>query len=455
MKYDNGFAILLLLFLFLCGQPQAYAAEAKLEIRVDPRIELLAVMQSLTTWSNSKGFTNLDFQYYRDVKKHFGPYKNHRAVRWLQDNLNKGGWGGWNYDAPPRAMLHLSNLPDMKVSIPFSQYLLSRGNGEKNLNSMVDLFNDFARISNFAKFWSDHQPFYEEFLKRIRRVVPFDDYAKLMIDYYGHTPPKFVFIAAPLFTGGGFAADVDETAYYFGGPQMLDNGFPAYSEAHLRSLIFHEFGHSFITWATADFRSQIDQHQELFAYMKPAMLAQSYGSWSVAVDEHLVRTGQIVLARLAGFPEQADADMNGQVRLGFVLLPFLVERMEIYLKNRDKYPSFQSFVPELIRIFDEVKPVKSKKPGLMGFTFLYGEGQCRVNTLSDGPFKKVGLKKDDLILNVNGKDMIKDNCYKMLLSPWEAARTGDKVHVLVSGNGRQRELTVEVPFVEYYRFEKK
>ena len=40
-------------------------------LNVDPRLELLSVIQSLTNWPNIGGFTTFDFQYYKDVKSYF------------------------------------------------------------------------------------------------------------------------------------------------------------------------------------------------------------------------------------------------------------------------------------------------------------------------------------------------------------------------------------------------
>ena len=75
----------------------------KLEIRVDPRIELLAVVQSLGAYQDNLGLlTRFDFAYRMEAAEHFAPFREHAAVT-LFDQMSRNGF---SYDAPPTAMLY-------------------------------------------------------------------------------------------------------------------------------------------------------------------------------------------------------------------------------------------------------------------------------------------------------------------------------------------------------------
>jgi hypothetical protein len=452
MRYRIG--CLLLLPAILLPFPSAYALsdDIDFEIKIDPRIELLAVIQSLTPWAKTNGFTHLDFQYYRDVKNYFAPHKNHRAVKWMADNIKKN----FCYDAPPAAMLHLSDPPDLKANVPFSDYLLGRGRGETNLNTMIECFNEFAKDSNFMKFWEDQQPFYKEYVNRVKGILPYEDYARLMMNYYGEKRDKFVFIAAPLFHGGGYGTQLDtmdgKTTYYLGGSQVLDDGFPVYLTNIVKAMVFHEFGHSFVSPVVKEFNDPINEYRMLHKHIK---VDSAYGAWPLVCEEHLIRTGEALLLRMAGFPEEADRNLKANIYRGFVLIPFFVERMEIYLQNRDRYPTFKSFFPEILRVFEEVKIAKSEGPVSMGAGLIFEGSGFRVTRFSShSPLKKIGIKAGDRLLKINETNVTENDLYKAL-DIWKNAKKGESVRLLVSRNGKELEFAITVPFGEYYKFIKK
>ena len=98
----------------------------EVNIKVDPRIELLAVVQFLGGYNERYRLINhFDFPYKRDVRKYFSTYKNHSAVKFF-DQMSAEGF---SYDAPPAAMLYLSKPPELAMERPFTEYLIKKGGG--------------------------------------------------------------------------------------------------------------------------------------------------------------------------------------------------------------------------------------------------------------------------------------------------------------------------------------
>lgn len=77
------FALLVLLAASCCVVPLAATRPPSLRVTVDPRIELLAVVQLL---SGYRFLTRYDVSYKRDVIEYFSPHKNHPAVRLFAEN---------------------------------------------------------------------------------------------------------------------------------------------------------------------------------------------------------------------------------------------------------------------------------------------------------------------------------------------------------------------------------
>jgi len=358
-------ALIAFSFIVFCFSfPALGAQESGFTLNVDPRLELLSVIQSLTNWPNIGGFTKFDFQYYRDVKSYFSPFKNHAMIKWYDDNLKRN----WGYNAAPAAMLSLSNPPDIKLVEPFPEYIVKRGRGEENLNRMVELMNQFAIDTDFLKFWEEQQPFYKDFIDKIKEQVPYKKYNQLMKDFYGEEKANFVFIPVPLFHRGGYAEEREtkegKVAYFIGGPHEIEDDFPVYDNKIIRWLVFHEFGHSFTKPIVNEYEDRLNEYKHLFKYMKKSMKELTYTDWITTCDEHFVRCGEYFLLRLAGFPEESQQNYELNLKQGFLLLPLIREKMEVYVKTRTKFPSFKEFFPNFFEVFETVEPDLKKKVDL-------------------------------------------------------------------------------------------
>jgi hypothetical protein len=106
---------------------------------------------------------------------------------------------------------------------------------------------------------------------------------------------------------------------------------------------------------------QINQYQYMYEYMKEDMAKLTYHGWETTVHEHMVRAGEVILLDLAGFERQSQVAFRSSVNKGFRLLPQFKQKMEIYLKSREKYPTFRSFFPEMLKVFQEVDTSQWKK----------------------------------------------------------------------------------------------
>ena len=82
--------------------------QPSVKITFDSRIELLATVQFLSDYDKRfRLITRFDFPYKQHVRKHFSEYKNHPAVKFF-DQMSADGF---SFDAPPAAMLYLSDVP--------------------------------------------------------------------------------------------------------------------------------------------------------------------------------------------------------------------------------------------------------------------------------------------------------------------------------------------------------
>ena len=68
-------SMIIILFLSLMMPQVSFSDPSKFSIKIDPKLELLSVIQSLTSWPKIGAFTGLRHSYYNRVNQYFGKFK--------------------------------------------------------------------------------------------------------------------------------------------------------------------------------------------------------------------------------------------------------------------------------------------------------------------------------------------------------------------------------------------
>jgi hypothetical protein len=353
----NITALLILTLLFLgCQKDQdivnpSPAAESQITIKVDPRMELLSVIQHFTSWS-ANGHIKPDIQYKEDIDNYFKGFKNSPAVTKSEQLFNKG----FGYDAPPEFILYHSDPPEFKQIIPYSNYLISRAGSESILKDYADAIRDFAVKSNFMDFYNSHLSFYAEIESEAKKAIGDINYVKALEDYYGEKKNSYTIILEPLFAASyGFQIESSTgmNIYCTCGPMNIINNQPNYDDNMITYLLLHEFSHSFVNPVTTKYSSEIDKSKSLYEPIKTVMVQQAYTNWETCVNEHLVRTNVARFA-LQGGKTYYDQIIQFELNNGFIYITNLDTLMEKYENNRGTYSTYESFYPEIIKLFDSL-----------------------------------------------------------------------------------------------------
>lgn len=406
------YAVLFLVMLTTsCGEKKQIESPHSLNITVDPRIELLAVVQLLSGYGERTGrITRFDFPYKTDISEHFSTFKNHPAVKLFEEM----SISGFSLDAPPEAMLHLSNPPELALQVPFTRNLKHRAGGQERLEKFIQELRDFAQKTNFTSFFEAHKGTYSKLVSDTYGKMQGVDFIATLENYYGMKQKSYNIILAPLFHPGGFGPRIDPEGgsspvlnffkslqylifnkwsgksfeiYNICGPVGVENGIPSFgTQEGFRQIAWHEFGHSFVNPLSESFKNRIkiSEYSSLFKPIKERMESEDYGNWETCVNEHIVRA---VTARLTfiNFGEQAGEDeLRDQKSRGFVYIDPLCKKLEEYETRRDKYPVLADFFPELLDVFKEITK-KGKDKELYSFDFV-------------GPINAVSSDKESVVL---------------------------------------------------------
>lgn len=427
--------LFLLLFQVLFAACSTQPTTSSLNITIDPRIELLAAVQSLSDYGEKFSLlTSLDFDYKKDLQQTFKPYADHEAVKLFQEMSH----GEFSFDAPPTVMLHLGSPPELAVKLPFTDYLTRRAGGTEKLLRFIEHLRDFAKKSDFMAFFQKHEGFYQKTLESVNTNFQDIDFIGVLEGYYGQKQHSYNIILTPMFNGnyGPRISRKDGTFDIFNivSPRQIKDGILYFgSKANFEHLAWHEFSHSFVNPLGEQHRKELERYASLMEPIRGKMTASAYGNWITTVNEHVVRAVTTRLNYLHKGKEDGDRVLLGEKTYGFAYVEALCKKLEYYEENRKKYSTFTSFYPKLVETFKELSERN------------LGSDFYRIPF--DGTINAVSVNRDDVLLVVptNEKDkavqekiheyarMIKDRFYNdnPLITDAEALNRDLSKHAVV------------------------
>jgi len=320
-------------------------SQKRLSITVDSRIELLAVVQHFTSWAQ-KGHIKSKTIYKDDLDHYFGDFKDHPVVTYAESLID----ANFAYDAPVQFMLCHDDPPELVQKTPYSDYLIKRAGGEENLMQFADELRDFARRTDFMKFYKAHNLLYETLIAEVNSLFEGKNYVQVLEDFYGESRNSYNFILSPLFSGNyGIPIKTEDEydLYAVIGPCSLKGKRTTFACLdYLESMTLHEWSHPFVN-------PLVDQNYELFKKsialfepIKRMMQRQAYPNWRVTLYEHLVRAcGEIHLRAKLHRDFKKGKALEYQEGKGFWYISFIDSMLDVYETQREQYPTFSQFVP--------------------------------------------------------------------------------------------------------------
>ena len=354
--------IIIALVLFLGNYLQAQTIEpveqtvGKLHISVDPKMELLSTIQLLAKYQ----FINRKIDYSNEISSHFADFSKYEAVTLTDELLNNHGFA---YDAPVNLMLYLSQIPELKQQSNYSDYLIKRAGGKKNLENYRVAISDFSKEANFKEFWDSQKEFYQQIIDLTVQEVGNQDLVKVIEDYFNETQNSYNIILSPSFHGGYGPRMPAENGKYDIYSCMTTtnekNGIPYVNLEYLKYYVWHEFGHSFVNPLTEKYLKKIASSKKLFEPISQTMDKMAYGTWNHCVNEHIIRAINVRLYEQNIGEKEAKRLLNSELSQKFIYIEPIIEKLKEFEFQRDnKNITFSDFYPQFVLLFDSLVKVE-------------------------------------------------------------------------------------------------
>jgi hypothetical protein len=331
----------------------------KLHVSVDPRMELLSTIQILSNYK----VIDRNSPYSKEIQAYFNSFSSQKAVV-LTDELLQNQ--GFSFDAPVAFMLHLSQLPELKQQIQFSDYLLKRAGNKENLDNYRTSIEQFARESNFEKFWANKNEFYNKVVDFTISDLADKDLIKVIEYYFNESQNSYSIIISPSFRGGYGpklpASNNKYDIYSCNSTTNIKDGVPYLSQENLIYYVWHEFGHSFVNPQTEKYSDKVAVYNNLFAPIREDMAKINYGDLNTCVNELVIRAINVRLQELYVSSAASRVLINKEIANRFIYIEPIIKKLKEFEKQRDsKHITFSGFYPQLFNVFDSLQKSDNSK----------------------------------------------------------------------------------------------
>lgn len=350
------------LVLILSTLSTSYGQATDLKITVHPGVELLTIVQKLA----GKDQPSTPTSYEREVLAYFAPYKQHPAVRQLQQ------FAGTIYPDLTELGFCFTDAPDPQLThLPDSSGWYQKY-GKAAVTGYLRQCQEFARQSNFSGFYAAHAAAYQAWGQQIRAGIERDSLLeKLHHLYRTGTPPRFYICLDPLNGWGAHAIPHPELfnpayqgikAYTIGCfaamPDSAQQPLFKYGD-YATNLIWHEGSHIYLEDLFTRSASQVQQLAYLYNGQDPGMKNQNITTWRYCLNENVVRGVVIALFKVYK-PERAWRRQGAQEVLNdFIYANDISAIILADYVGKKKYPNFAAFFPVLLRKLQQRYPAKT------------------------------------------------------------------------------------------------
>ena len=323
---------------------------------VDPRVELMSILFRLAG-NNEYNQCRIP-AYDKAVESWFAPYRDHEAVR-LARGLGIG------YDTPMKLAVYVTDIDSLAERVPFDGpgIHLYDGWDAGKARAFLNAARAFVADTRFKDFLASQQPLYQATKARLQAFVETKADLPWFSGFFGGaTPGRFVIIPGMANGGPSYAADFlapgrAAEIYSIPGVWNVDAESLPVFDADWRNLLVHEFVHSYCGPIVDKFAPRMEKAaRQIYQPVADAMRRQAYMSWKALFEESMVRAVVVRYANDHDGPDAARKIIRQENAHSFFWIGDLSDLLGGYQKNRQQYPTLESFMPRVAQFFDDLAP---------------------------------------------------------------------------------------------------
>jgi hypothetical protein len=331
---------------------------------VDERTELMSVVFRLA--GAEEYITNDIPVYVSKIDSAFTKFADEPVIKMSQTMRRDFGVG---YDAVMSLAINLEiKNGDVSLRSDISTSEIDKRWQCDSISKYINLLNDFYKKTDFNLFFVGNKQIYENakanFINNVISGIKFEWYEK----FYGQNLAKQFHIIISISNGGSNygphtkTKDGKEELFSIIGSWRVDSlGSPIY-DGSVRSYVIHEFNHSFCNPLVAEnLLKLLPKASEFNKLVFDKMRSMGYGEPYIYLNELMVRACVIKYGEYVQGKESEEFWIAQERNDGFLWMPELIKALSNYELNRERYPTLQSFMSEIVILQNKLNPKKTYK----------------------------------------------------------------------------------------------
>jgi hypothetical protein len=326
--------------------------KGKFDVEIPEVQELAKILVALSKGgSTDSGITNMRTAYYREVKAHFEPFKNHPVIdtinKYIKDGSDSSYWYyyDWKMNANGYAFTKEGKIVNKGI-------IRKMGFGVTNdpFVKYADMAADFAAKSGFRKFYASHKRYYDSLLRDYSKYNPLKEMKSWLEQQFPYKYDYFLITYSPLTSGAHSTGNFEDngfkqTVMFIAGITINSNYNQAINEMLNSRVVFTEIDHNYVNPVADKYAKDINRAMkdkvkwgkgldDNSSYADPMSTFKEYMTWAV-----------FTLYCLDTYQESD--------------VMTYIEHMERQMEQRRGFNNFKAFNRELMRLYLLYK--KSKK----------------------------------------------------------------------------------------------
>ncbi len=324
-----------------------YNPESRIKFRVSPMIETTYLAVEMANGGND--FTNYqdNTPYVEAGRERFRDFEDHEFVRMLSSMMARG----YTYDAIPSSIYHFNENFELRDDIEINEFTMKRSSGQENLEKLMVYLKAFRMDSDFDSYFLENKEEYIKMMDKGHHMLTSHNVEEVVESFYGKPIQNSIITITP-YAKNAYGVSIGLKT---GSLEVLPTLGVYDDEEIFLNVLVHEISHTYVNPLTAKQGEILDETEGLYAPIEKVMSSQAYTTWETTINEHIVRASTAIILRdILGETAYENALARDRER-GFEYIDEIVESVSYYTENRDKYPTFQDYHPELMKVFLEIK----------------------------------------------------------------------------------------------------
>ncbi|HKL41825.1 MAG TPA: DUF4932 domain-containing protein [Clostridia bacterium] len=309
-------------------------------LKVDPKIESTYLIAHMLSDKTGYDVYFDEDEYVLNQVEEFSVYKDHEVFTILENMISKG----FTYDAISGALHYYDDNLELIDGLKPDENILRRAGGQEQVEKYLKALYDFRKVSQYDKYFLENEQYFTKILNRAAKHIESSNMSEVYLNYYGESLGPLVVVVTPVTPMGyGNRIELEEKKI------LMPTLRVSLDEEQYISFLLHEISHSYVNPQTTLKFEKVNTLEKLYEPIESSMRKQSYPTWEISLNEHIVRANVIMMIEEIYGTSARENRISYEMERDFIYLSNVLESLNEYTQTREGYPVFHMYYDLILK----------------------------------------------------------------------------------------------------------